>query len=164
MRKVATLALVWLTLTYGSIVMAEDIFIHSRNPVSGRFAILEDNDTVAFLYLTARGIQKPERDAIAYMRVPPPENVDWEEMAKKGEPPLLSRAFASSEAVLTNPSSADCSFRWAEDGEAAVLLYRGQPIALVSASEKRGHSRAAAKENPLADPWDWKLYESLFPK
>lgn len=164
MRKAVFLALIWITLADGSIVMAEDIFIHSHNPVSGRFAILDDNETVAFLYLTARGSQKPERDAIAYMRVPPPETVDWEEMAKKGEPPLLSRAIASAEAVLTNPSAADFSFRWSDDGEAAVLLHKDHPIALVSASEKRGHSKAAAKENSLTDPWNENLYQSLFPK
>lgn len=164
MRRAALLALIWIPLVDVSIAMAEDIFIHSHNPVSGRFAILDDNGTVAFLYLTARGTQKPERDAIAYMRVPPPETVDWEEVAKNGDPPLLSRAIASAEAVLATPSAANFSFRWSEDGEAAVLLHKGRPMALVSASEKRGHSKAAAKENSLTDPWNEKLYESLFHK
>lgn len=142
--------------------MATDIFICSHNPVSGRLAILDDNERVAFLYLTQRGTQKPEKDAIAYMRLTPPETVDSKQMAKEGEAPLLSSEFATVEAVIANPSEKDFSFQWSSTGEAAVLLYKNLPIALVSASEKRGYSRSVSKENPLANPWNSRLYASLF--
>jgi hypothetical protein len=164
MKKIAVLTFIWFIVTSGGSVMAEDIFIHSHHPLSGRFAILDDNQTVAFLYLTARGTQKPEKDAIAYMRVPPPEGVDWQEMAKQGEPPLLPKELATSGAVLENPTSSQFSFQWSENGEAAVLLHNGRPIALVSATETRGYSRAVAKENRLTNPWNQQLYESLFAK
>lgn len=51
--------------------MAEDIFISTHNAISNRFAVFEDNEKVAFLYLTEVGSQNPIKDAIAYSRVPP---------------------------------------------------------------------------------------------
>lgn len=142
--------------------MTEDIFIYSHNAKSDRFAILDDNETVAFLYLTHRGTQKPEKDAIAYMRITPLTQADWNEMAKTGKAPLLSQEFATGEAVIANPSAEDFSFHWSQDGETAALKYRGRSIALVSTLEKRGYSRSVSKASALANPWSDSVYESLF--
>jgi hypothetical protein len=132
--------------------MAEDIFIHSYSEASGRFAILDDNGKVAFLYLTKSGSQQPEKDAIAYMRNAPPKNADWREMAKAGESPLLSHDFATVDAVIPDALASEFSFRWSSDGKSVALIYKGSPIALVSASEKCGYSKAVSKANALADP------------
>ena len=144
--------------------MAGEIFIHSHNPTSDRLAILEDNETVAFLYLTHKGTQTPERDAIAYMRITPPDSASWKEMAVKGEPPVLSKEYSSTETVIHNPTAEDFTFLWSEDGESAVLVHKDRPIALVTSTRERGYSRSVSKENPLASPWNQQLYDSLFGK
>jgi hypothetical protein len=143
---------------YGGPCLAEEIFISSHNDVSNRFAVLEDDERVAYLYLTARGTQRPERDAIAYVRNAPPETVDWKAAASEGNPPMLDRAHATMAAVIPAPIASDFSVRWSPDGESAALLYKGDPIALVLASERMGYSKAVASECPLARPWDEALF------
>jgi hypothetical protein len=144
--------------------MAKDIFIHSHNMASGRYAIFEDNEQVAYLYLTQPGTQKPARDAIAYSRVPLIAKVDWEQVKKTGEPPSLSQDIASPSAVLKNPLEREFSLQWSTDGQAVALLRNGEPIAFVSAADSFGYSKAAVKPSPLVNPWDQNRYEALFGK
>ena len=138
------------------------MFIQSHSTTSGRVVILEDDSTVAYLYLTQVGSQAPESDALAYMRAEPPEKADWAENAKSGQAPLLSKDVASSEAVIADPSEQEFSFRWSNDGHSAVLEHKGRAIALVSSREKRGYSRAAAKDSSLVNRWSDDVYEKLF--
>lgn len=142
--------------------MAEGIFIHSHNAESDRLAILDETEQVAFLYLTHQGTQKPERDSIAYMRINPPEKVDWNEMARAGIPPILSAEIASSTAVINDAKERYFSFSWSRDGASAALIYKGDPIAFVTISEKIGYSKAVATDNKLTSPWNQALYEKLF--
>lgn len=144
--------------------MAEDIFISSHNAVSNRFAVFEDNEKVAFLYLTEVGSQKPIKDAIAYSRVPPVEKVDWEKIKETGDIPPLEKDLASAEAVIPSPLEKEFSFKWSADGNAVALLRNGLPICFASAHDKFGYSRAVSKSTNLANAWDQKAYEFLFNK
>lgn len=141
---------------------AKDIFISSQSQVSNRFAVFEDNERVAVLYLTEAGRPKPMKDAIAYSRVPPASSVDWARIKETGEIPPLTKDVASEEAVIASPSEEEFSFRWSADGNAVALLRNGRPIAFVSASEKYGYSRAVAKSSAIANAWDEKKYAALF--
>lgn len=147
------LATIVFFLTSG-VAMAEGLFLHSHSSVSDRFAILDETDQVAFLYLTQKGSQQPMRDAIAYMRVQPPKEVDWKAMAENGNPPILAEEFASDQAVITDVEESSFSFEWSADGNSAVLVFRGDPIALVAESEQIGFSKAVATPNKLTNPWD----------
>lgn len=144
--------------------MAEDIFIFSHNAVSNRFAVFEDNEKVAFLYLTEVGSQKPIKDAIAYSRVPPVENVDWAKIKETGDIPPLEKGLASAEAVIPYPLEKEFSFKWSADGSAVALLRNGSPICFTSAHDKFGYSRAVSKSSNLANVWDQKAYEYIFGK
>ncbi|MFY0701413.1 MAG: hypothetical protein JXR04_11355 [Bermanella sp.] len=152
------------SLFISGVSMAEGLFIHSHSDVSGRFAILDEDEQVAFLYLSKPYTQEPEKDAIAYMRVSPPKDVDWAQMAKSGMPPVLSEKFASSTATIRSAKESQFSFQWSIDGNSAALLYNGKPIAFVSSSEPIGYSKAVAKENKLTNPWSESLYDKLFSK
>lgn len=147
-----------------SLSVAKDIFIHSQNPISDRLAIFQDDERTAYLYLTKPGTQRPERDAIAYSRVPLVPRVDWARIKETGEPPPLSQDIASPNAILKNPTEAEFSFKWSADGHAVALLRNGHPIAFAVASEKFGYSKAVAKSSPLANAWDQIRYEALFGK
>ena len=144
--------------------MAEGIFIHSHNEKSNRFAILDETDEVAFLYITKQGTQKPEKDAIAYMRIIPPDDADWKTMAESGKPPVLSKNLASSNAVISQANESAFSFEWSNDGNSVSLHYKNEPIALVSTSKKIGYSKAVAKDNSLTNSWNQSLYNELFSK
>lgn len=142
--------------------MAEDIFVSSHNAVSNRFAVFEDNEEVAFLYLTEAGSQKPIKDAIAYSRVPPVEKIDWAKIKETGDVPPLEKDLASPEAVIYSPLEKEFSFEWSADGNSVALLRNGSPICFISTREKFGYSRAVSKSSNLANAWDQDTYERLF--
>jgi tetratricopeptide (TPR) repeat protein len=56
----------------------------------------------------------------------------------------------------------DLELEWSLDGQAVSLLYRQQPIAFVTASDRPGHSRAVTKAYDQAKPWNEDLYQKLF--
>lgn len=157
-------AVVILCVFFQGAAMAEGLFLSSHSDISDRFAILDETEQVAFLYLTQQGTQKPEKDAIAYMRISPPESIDWQEMAETGLPPILSAKLASTQAVISDSNEHQFSFVWSQDGTTVALIYNGNPIAFVSISEPIGYSKAVAKENKLTNPWDQVLYDKLFTK
>lgn len=142
--------------------MDELLFLNSHNPVSDRFIILDEMDDVAFIYLTEKGSQQPSKDAIAYMRIDPPKKVNWNEIAKNGEPPILSEELASDSAVIRNTHESQFDFAWSKDGESAALLFENTPIAFVTAKENIGFSKAVCKPNNLTNPWSQELFEQLF--
>ena len=161
MFRASLLALLFVA---SSFAMAKDIFIHSHNAVSNRLAVFEDDEKIAYLYLTKPGTQKPEKNAIAYSRVALAERVDWERIKKTGDAPALSQDIASPSSIIKNPQEGDFSFKWSSDGLAVALLLKGEPIAFASATDKLGFSKAVAKPSPLANPWDQKRYDALFRK
>ncbi len=144
------------------LAMAEDIFLESQNPVSKRYAVLEDNGKIAFLYLTEPGMPKPMKDAVVYTRVPPVDTVDWERIKKSGETPLLRKDLASSTAVIKNPKASEFKFKWSADGDSVAVLRDGQPLAFASVKERFGYSQAVNATSPLANAWDQARYSSLF--
>ncbi|MCX2781522.1 hypothetical protein OQJ46_00780 [Microbulbifer thermotolerans] len=144
--------------------MADGIFIYSYSETSQRFVILDELGEVAFIYLSEKGSQKPEKDALAYMRITPPKEVSWKEMAEAGKPPILSEEYASSMAVLQESKESHFAFKWSVDGESAALLYKGSPIAFISSESEYGYSKAVSKSNPISSPWDQNLYEQIFGK
>jgi hypothetical protein len=144
--------------------MAKNIFIQSHNATSDRLAVFEDDEKVAYLYLTKPGTQMPEKDAIAYSRIALVEKVDWKKTKKTGDAPSLSKSVASRAAIIKNPEEGEFSFKWSADGQSVALLRKGEPIALASATEKLGYSKAVAKPSRLANPWNQKRYEALFGK
>lgn len=144
--------------------MAGEIFIHSHHPVSNRFAIFEDNEKVAYLYLTRPGTQRPEKDAVAYSRQPLVPEINWKAIRETGDAPPLSQHGASPQAVIPDPREQEFSFKWSSDGKAVALLRNGMPIAFAAVSERFGYSKAVSKASPLAIPWDQKRYEAIFGK
>ena len=140
---------------------AAEINLQAQHAKSRRQAVLQDNEKVAYLYLTRPDSQNPERDAIAYSRVRLVPTVDWKKMKETGEPPLLGADVASARAVITFPKEREFNFRWSKDGHSVALLRNGEPIAMVTATDTQGYSKAVAKPSRLAKPWDETRYDKL---
>src|SRR6185295_13020481 len=64
---------------------SEDLFMSDRHPISKRWAIVEDDGRVAWLYLTEPGTEKPAADCWLYNRVPTPPQFD----SARGEMPVV---------------------------------------------------------------------------
>jgi hypothetical protein len=137
------------------------LFLQSQHHQSRRYAILEDDGRIAYLYLTERGERMPVRDAVVYTRAPLAKAQDWDRV-KRGAPPELSLDIASPSAVVPFPKASEFSFRWAADGESVAILRKGSPVAMASIRYKLGHSKAVFVPSPLANPWDAGAFSTLF--
>lgn len=146
----------------GTPAMAQGFFLESRHEGSKRFAIFEDDERVAYLYLTKPGTQQPERDAITYSRVEPVNSLDWDANLKRGDAPMLTKELASQTARIEKPVEREFSFLWSRDGNAVAILRNGVPMAFTSASERFGYSKAVNKSSKLVNAWDQTRYDALF--
>ncbi len=142
--------------------MAQDIFLQSNSTVSDRTATFEDDERVAWLYLSAPGNGHIEKDAIVYMRVAPIDRAAFEALRRAKARPLLLKEIASGEAVVHDPEETEFSFRWSRDGQAVAILRNGVARAYVTAGERFGYSKAVSASSPFAYAWDQTRYDALF--
>ena len=142
--------------------MAEEIFITDNNPITKRWAILEDNGNSAWLYLTKSGTQQPEKDAFVYSPIQPAESFDVEEIKEKGTPPILPKELATDSSVILNAKSKEFSFNWSKDGESVSVLYKGKPISMIVKGTERGYSTSLSKNGFFGLPWDQSVYDKNF--
>lgn len=136
-------------------------FVESCHPESARCAILEDNGSSAWLYLTPAGGEGIEQDAFAYSPVAPREELNRAAI-EAGNPPILTRKYASSRAVLESPEEHSFQFVWSSDGESVALLCNGDPIAMVVSGYDKGFSVALVSESGFGQAWDQSVYEAVF--
>jgi len=151
--KLRVLAVVWITFSTMALSPAEPLFFSIQHSASKRFAILEETDGIAWLYLTVPGAPKPEKDALAYSTKTPDEKTDWSKV-KEGHPPTLSKEFASERAVIRGAKEVDFTFDWADQGESVALRFKGEVIAMILRDDARGFSLALTKDGPLGHPLD----------
>lgn len=146
------------------IAMAEGVFIHSYNEISGRCAILGKVGKTGVLYLSEEGSQKPVKDAFTYMQDSPVDKETWKENMKAGEPSALNTEIASETTVIPVAKDNELLLLWENNGQAVALLFKGKAIAFISLNEKYGLSKAVTKESSIVNPWNQGLYEQLFKK
>lgn len=140
--------------------MAE-IFIEQRNHTSGRFAIIEENGTSAWLYLTPTSGRGIDRDAFIYSPIEPADKLNIEDI-KNGDTPILTKSIASESAVITSIGEAELSFKWSQDGHSVAVVYKNDVIAFISGTEKNSYSKALLKESFFGKPWDQNVYQATF--
>ena len=88
----------------------ENLFLEHKHPASRRLAVLEDDGTSAWLYMTEPDSRKPVADAWIYNRVaaPPADAIK----SYRGGPPPAVQGYASEVALCEEPSSHEWSFVW----------------------------------------------------
>ena len=138
------------------------LFLDSHNPKSNRFAILEDNGSSCWLYLTETGSQRPEKDCFVYSPVEPAQKLNMDAVRESGDPPILTKEVASATAVLRDPLAEEFSIVWATDGESVAVVRREEPVAMIVRDEKRGYSKALAKSSFFGEPWEESTYARYF--
>jgi hypothetical protein len=141
-------------------VADENLFLEAEHVASGRFAVLEDDGTSAWLYLTEPDSRKPAADAWVYNRIaaPPTEAIK----SYRGGPPPAAQGYASETAMCAHPAAHEWSFVWSSDGEAVAVAKDGVPVALIILGQKGGYSRELIKDGPWGHPWSDKLFRSKF--
>jgi hypothetical protein len=130
--------------------------------VSGRYAILDEDEQSGVLYLTQPGTQKLERDALAYIQYQPLSEKAWRSTRCNGGLPSLHEGLVSKHAVIMDTSEQDFGFLWSSDGHSVALLYKQAPIAFVTPGEKYGFSQAVISDSPIVSAWDSEKFSQLF--
>ena len=137
---------------------SEDLFMSDRHPISKRWAIVEDDGRVAWLYLTEPGTQKPAADCWLYNRVPTPPQFD----SARGEMPVVPATHAASGATRNTPLEKSVYFRWAPDGESVAVLFDSELMGFIAHAARPGFSRNIQVSGPFGNILDMELYRSVF--
>jgi hypothetical protein len=141
--------------------MADDsLFLENEHPASHRLAVLEDDGTAVWLYLTEPHSRKPAADAWVYNRIaaPPPTAIE----SYRGGPPPAAQGYVSEAALCNDPTAHQWSFLWSADGEAVAVAKDGEPVAFIVIGKPGGYSRELVKDGPWGHPWSAILFRSTF--
>ena len=137
---------------------SEDLFLSQQHPTSRRWAVVEDDGTVAYLYLTEPDSTKPAADCWLYNRVESPSTF----VGSRGGPPVAPATHVRDNHPFRPPEAESVSFRWSADGESVAVLFDNNLMGFIAANQRRGFSSNLSKAGPLGSPIDQELYERLF--
>jgi hypothetical protein len=137
---------------------SQELFLSEQHPVSRRWAIIEDDGRVAWLYLTEPDTRKPVADCWLYNRVPTPAHFD----SARGEPPVVPQTHAGVDATSQPPSAESVRLRWSRDGESVAVFFDAELIGFIAPGQKRGFSRHIRVSGPFGSVLDTELFQRVF--
>ena len=137
---------------------SDDLFLSEQHPRSKRWAIVEDDGAVAWMYLTGRDSRKPVADCWLYNRVQAPPVFQ----PQRGTAPLVPATHVVDSSSVEPPSPDQVRFKWSPDGESVGVHFETDVIGFIAAGQQRGFSRNLSKKGPFGSPIDRDLYERLF--
>ena len=138
------------------------MFVSEQHPTSRRFAVFEEDETTAYLYLTAPDGAKPIGDCWVYNRIPAPERSEIEKY--RVLPPPAARGYVGPNAERPVPPEGAIKFLWSPDGNAVSVLIEGVPTGFLVFGEggHGGYSLHLIKEGPWGRPWDEERFREVF--
>ncbi|MBI5029075.1 MAG: hypothetical protein HZB51_01010 [Chloroflexi bacterium] len=137
-----------------------NLFLTDQHPLSRRSAVLEDDGTSAWLYLTQPNLQMPIADVWVYNRIPAP-SMKIIPSYRDGPPPAPV-GYAHNTALCRDPGTHEWSFIWSADGESVAIAKDGLPVACIISAQKSGHSRELLKDGPWGMTWSEELFRHTF--
>ena len=138
----------------------ENLHLEEAHPISHRRAILDDDGTSAWLYLTEPNSHKPVADAWVYNRIPAPAASTIK--SYQGGPPPAALGYVTTTAICTHPAAFTWTFVWASNGDSVAVARDGKPVAFIIAGEGRGYSRELSKQGGWGSPWSDELFRQKF--
>ena len=134
--------------------MDERLLIRTTSAVSGRTAVVSEEDDSVWLYLTAPGSNRPERDCWLFNKPSAPSEPDMAIYRARSAPPPAPARFIVPAGVREPPDERRWTFAWSPAGDAVVVAVDGLPIGFASMGESRGLSRFLARSGPWGAAWD----------
>lgn len=138
----------------------DNLFFQSQHPKSLRHAILEDDGTSAWLYLTEPDELKPVADAWVYNRIKAPSREEVKSF--RGGPPPAAEGFAGSEALCSDPQDYQWALLWSDAGDSVAVVRDGMPLACIVSGHERGFSRNLVSDGPWGTTWSDEVYSDTF--
>lgn len=137
---------------------SQDLFVSEQHPVSRRWAVVEDDGCVAWLYLTEPDTLKPVADCWLYNRVVTPSQFD----SIRSEPPLVPQSHAGVGATSQPPAEESVRFRWSPDGESVAVFFDDELIGFIARGHQRGFSRHIRVSGAFGSVLDTELFQKVF--
>lgn len=137
---------------------SQDLFVSEQHPVSRRWAVIEDDGRVAWLYLTEPDSQKPAADCWLYNRVPSPPQF----ASERGESPVVPQTHAADIAGFQPPAEESVHLRWSRDGESVAVLFDSELVGFIANGQKRGFSKHLRASGPFGSVLDRELFGRVF--
>jgi hypothetical protein len=137
---------------------SQDLFLSEQHPISRRWAVIEDDGRVAWLYLTEPDTRKPAADCWLYNRVPTPPHFE----SARGKPPVVPQTHAGVGATSQPPSSESVRLRWSRDGESVAVFFDSELVGFITQGQKRGFSRHIHVSGPFGSVLDTELFQRVF--
>jgi len=137
---------------------SQDFFVSEQHPISRRWAVVEDDGRVAWLYLTELDTRKPVADCWLYNRVAAPP----EFAGVRGQPPVVPQTHAGAGATLPPPARESVHLRWSPDGESVAVFFHAELIGFVVHGQKRGFIRHIRVTGPFGSVLDSELFQRVF--
>ena len=137
---------------------SNNLFLSEQHPRSRRWAVVEDDGAVAWMYLTEPDSQKPAADCWLYNRVQAPAAF----ASQRGAAPVVPATHVVDSRSFEPPSADRVRFEWSPDGESVAVHFETDLMGFIAATERRGFSKNLSKNGPFGSPIDRALYERLF--
>jgi hypothetical protein len=117
-----------------------------------RWAVVDDDGTCAWLYITEPDSEKPVSDCFLYNRIPVIEDEIVNYYVSRGIQPPISKKFASQSALIKNIDEGQVQINWSNDGSLVTVNIFGNKWATIFIGEKLGSSRGIENEGPFGYP------------
>ena len=137
---------------------SQDLFISQQHPISRRWAVIEDDGRVAWLYLTEPDSEKPVADCWLYNRVPTTPQFAGE----RGESPVVPQTHAADIVGFKLPTEESVHLRWSRDGESVAVFFDSELIGFIVRGQKRGFSKHLRASGPFGSVLDRELFHGVF--
>ena len=115
------------------VTLHEAPFDYEQHPLTRRWAVVEEDGEVAWLYLSAPDALKP-----------------------------VAACFLYNQADQAAPQPKNIHFRWSSDGESVAVYFESVLMGFIAGGEQRGFSKLLTAPGALGAPLDESLYERTF--
>lgn len=140
--------------------MTNAVLASQRSPRSGRWAVVADEGSSVWLYMTDREGTRPVADCWLLNTVPAPTSLN-EQRKRKSAPPVPV-AYAAPASLGSVPDETTIAFEWSNDGESVAVSVSGDVLGFIAAGGTRGFSKHLVAAGPFGHPLDEELYARLF--
>jgi hypothetical protein len=121
---------------------------------SGRTAVVSEDEDSVWLYLTAPGSGRRERDCWLFNKPSAPPDPDMSTYRAQSAPPPAPASEILPGGVQEPAAPERWSFTWSARGDAVVVSVDGLPIGFSSMKQRRGLLRYLAQSGPWGETWD----------
>lgn len=140
---------------------AATFHLQEQHPGSHRYAILEDNGTTLWLYLTEPDAPQVVAETWVFSHGQAIQSTEWP-LFQHARPMFPPDDSAVLDRVFNRPEAHQWRFDWSSDGEAVAVFCDARPIAMVQSSRKIGFSRNVIRAGPWGVPWSERTFHELF--